>query len=149
MHRTLKEATAQPPRANARAQQRAFDAFRKEYNQERPHEALVQRTPASIYIPSVRDYPERLPEQRGYPEEWQKRMVRKAGAMKWQGQDVQISKALAGQEIGLEPVEEGQWAVYFETLRLGIFDERKLRVRRLRKLEWSQTSERQSDDANE
>lgn len=149
MHRTLKEATAQPPRSNARAQQRAFDAFRKEYNQERPHEALVQRTPASIYIPSVRDYPERLPEQRGYPDEWQKRMVRTAGAMKWQGQVVQISRALAGQEIGLEPVEEGQWAVYFETLRLGIFDECKLRVRRLRKLEWSQTLEEQSDDADE
>lgn len=149
MHRTLKEATAQPPRANARAQQRAFDAFRKEYNQERPHEALVQRTPASIYIPSVRDYPERFPEQRGYPDGWQKRMVRTAGAMKWQGDVVQISTALAGQEIGLEPVEEGLWAVYFETLRLGIFDERKLRVRRLRKLEWSQTMEGQSDDAGE
>lgn len=33
MHRTLKAATASPARANLRAQQRAFDAFRREYNE--------------------------------------------------------------------------------------------------------------------
>src|SRR5262249_37670595 len=118
MHRTLKEATAKPPRANLKAQQRAFDSFRKEYNCERPHEALGQRTPASCYVPSARDYPERLPEQHGYPEDWQKRMVRKAGAMKWNGRDIQINNALAGQEIGLEPIEDGRWVVHFESLRL-------------------------------
>lgn len=136
MHRTLKEATAKPPRANRSAQQRAFDAFRKEYNHERPHEGLGQQPPSSFYVPSGRDYPERLPEQRGYPEEWEKRKVRTAGAIKWQNQTVQINRALAGQEIGLEPVAEGQWAVYFESLCLGIFDERKLQVRRHQKLDW-------------
>jgi putative transposase len=141
MHRTLKEATATPPHSTLKAQQRAFDSFRKEYNQERPHEGLGQRTPASVYVVSGRDYPERLPEQRGYPQDWQKRMVRTAGGIKWQGQVVQISLALAGQEIGLEPVEEGLWAVYFETLRLGIFDERKLQVRRFKKLDWRAASE--------
>ena len=52
MHRTLKEATAQPPSANARGQQRAFDEFRREFNEERPHEALGGQTPASVYAPS-------------------------------------------------------------------------------------------------
>ena len=42
MHRTLKAATARPPAANQRAQQRRFDAFRREYNEERPHQALGQ-----------------------------------------------------------------------------------------------------------
>ena len=39
-------ATAQPPRAHLGAQQKAFEAFRREYNEERPHEALGQRPPA-------------------------------------------------------------------------------------------------------
>lgn len=137
MHRTLKEATAKPPRANLKAQQRAFDGFRKEYNHERPHEGLGQQTPASFYVPSVRDYPERLPQQRGYPKDWQTRMVRKAGAMKWGGQDIHLNIALAGQEIGLEPVEDGRWVVHFESLRLGIFDEREGRVLRQKRLTWA------------
>ena len=49
LHRTLAEATASPPAANRRAQQRAFDEFRREYNQERPHQALDMQTPAAVY----------------------------------------------------------------------------------------------------
>lgn len=134
MHRTLKEATANPPQRNLRAQQKAFDAFEWEYNQERPHEALGQKPPAWFYEPSGRDYPERLPAQRGYPDQWQKRRVREAGQIKWKGHNVRISKALWGQEIGLEPIDEGLWAVYFEHLELGIFDERKGRVRPVKTL---------------
>jgi hypothetical protein len=48
------------------AQQRAFDRFRTEYNEERPHEALGQEVPASLYRPSLRSYPRQLPEQE-YP----------------------------------------------------------------------------------
>ncbi len=128
MHRTLKEATAQPPRANLAAQQKAFEAFRREYNEERPHQSLGQRPPAVFYQPAAREYPSRLPEQRGYPDEWEKRMVRKAGQMKWKGEDILVSSTLRGQEIGLKPVGEAKWAVYFETLELGLFEERLGRV---------------------
>jgi len=132
MHRTLKEATAKPPKADLRAQQRAFDQFRQDYNQERPHEALEQRPPASLYTPSVRAYPERLPEPRGYPDEWEKRTVREGGQIKWKGKNVTLSKALWGQQIGLQPVEEALWAVYFENIELGVLDERLGRVQRLK-----------------
>jgi putative transposase len=132
MHRTLKDSTANPPRANLREQQAAFDAFREEYNVERPHEALGQKPPATCYERSAREYPVRLPKQAGYPDEWEKRRVRGAGQMKWKGKDVRVSDALQGLEIGLEPVAEGRWAVYFETVKLGIFDERKVRVMSLK-----------------
>ena len=56
-HRTLKQHTANPPAANRRAQQRAFRLFCREYNEERPHQALGQQVPASIYRPSDRVYP--------------------------------------------------------------------------------------------
>jgi len=130
MHRTLKEAAAKPPKADLASQQRAFDRFRQEYNHERPHEALGQRPPASLYRASPRCYPERLPEPRGYPEDWQKRQVRKGGQIKWKGRDVSVGAALWGQEIGLKPAGEGLWAVYFESLELGIFDERTGRIER-------------------
>jgi putative transposase len=38
------------------AEQRRFDRFRREFNVERPHEALGNATPASIYTPSLRRY---------------------------------------------------------------------------------------------
>ncbi len=129
MHRTLKAATAQPPQANLHRQQEAFDAFRHEYNQERPHEALGQRTPSEFYQPATRDYPERLPGPRGYPDDWQKRKVRPSGQIKWKGRNLQISKALIGQEIGLKPVDEGQWSLHYEGLELGLYDERKHRLK--------------------
>jgi transposase InsO family protein len=62
MHRTLKQEAASPPQANRRAQQRALDRFRPEYNQERPHEALDMKPPESCYRPAAREYPARIPE---------------------------------------------------------------------------------------
>ena len=134
MHRTLKEATAQPPAGHLGAQQERFDAFRQEYNQERPHEGLNQQTPASVYGPSARAYPERLPDQRGYPEDWQKRRVRHNGEIKWGGGRLYLSEALVDQEIGLEPISEGLWAVHFESLQLGTINARTGRLQRCKRL---------------
>jgi putative transposase len=129
MHRTLKAATTQPPRANLRAQQKAFDTFRREYNEERPHEALGQATPSQFYQPALRHYPERLPRLRGYPDDWEKRTVLGSGQIKWRGHVVRITAALLGLEIGFKPVGDGQWTVYFEHLELGHFDERTYRLK--------------------
>ena len=52
MHQTLKQAVARPPRASWPAQQRALEAFRHEYNYERPHEALHLTPPADHYVPA-------------------------------------------------------------------------------------------------
>ena len=140
MHRTLKEATAKPPRSNLRTQQKAFDEFREEYNCHRPHEGLGQKPPAEFYAKSERQYPERLPGQRGYPDEWQKRMVREGGRIKWKGREINLTVALWGQQIGLKPVGDGRWAVYFESLELGVFDERKGRLEAAKRLSFNPPS---------
>src|SRR6202162_3247724 len=62
MHSTLKQATLKPPERTPRRQQESFDRFQQEYNHERPHEALEDRTPASCYRPSRRPMPRRMPE---------------------------------------------------------------------------------------
>jgi putative transposase len=60
MHRSLKEAVCQPPKSCLSRQQKAFDHFKTEFNEERPHEALGMKTPASLYEPSRRMYPKKL-----------------------------------------------------------------------------------------
>lgn len=54
MHRELKRETARPPASSLRAQQRRFDAFCQRYNDERPHEAIGDRTPSTLWCPSRR-----------------------------------------------------------------------------------------------
>ena len=123
MHRTLKEAVLRPPRQNLQAQQRAFNDFQKEYNEERPHEGLNQHVPGSVYEPSRRDYPSRLAEPE-YPEGWQTRGVRNNGEIKWRGRKVYVSEALSGQWVGLKPESERIWSLYFMGAELGRLDER-------------------------
>ena len=130
MHRTLKEATTRPVASNLPAQQDAFDAFRQEYNHERPHEALDQQPPASAYTGSPRAYPARLlsPE---YGAEWRVRSVRSNGEIRWQGRKLFVSEALVGQRVGLEPVADGVWVLHFMSAQLGVLDERDPRVQRI------------------
>src|SRR5205823_12564447 len=51
---------SRPAAGSLAAQQRRFNDFRDEFNQERPHEALDQQTPASCYAPSAREMPATL-----------------------------------------------------------------------------------------
>jgi putative transposase len=60
MHKTLKAEATRPPKAHLPAQQRAFDHFRREYNDDRPREGIAQRTPSSLYTSSPRPYPSRI-----------------------------------------------------------------------------------------
>lgn len=123
MHRTLKRAAAQPPAPNARAQQRRFDVFRRHYNAERPHEALAQRTPASLYTPSPRPYPERLPEMI-YPSYMHPHRVCDTGLIYWNAWRIYVGYLLAGEHVGIEPVGDGVWNLHYGPVRLGGFDER-------------------------
>jgi putative transposase len=132
-HSVLKAETARPPAANARAQQRRFTRFCGEYNDDRPHEALGDHTPASCYRPSPRSLPTRLPPLE-YPGHWELRRVSPIGQVSWGGQLLFLSGALAGEDVAFEEVEEGFWTVYFATLALGRYDERHHRIQPLASL---------------
>jgi len=117
LHGTLKQETARPPAANARAQQRRFDAFRADYNTERPHQALGQVPPATLYVPSSRSYPGRV-EGPSYPETAAVRRVRHNGEIKWHGELLFVSSALAGELVAVSETEHG-WVVHFGPIALG------------------------------
>ena len=122
MHRTLKRATARPPAATARSQQQRFDVFRDEYNAVRPHEALADATPASRYTRSPRPYPTTLPPPE-YPGHFEVRLVSANGGIRWLHDWVNVSHVLAGESVGLEEIDEGEWDVYFGRVKLGRFHE--------------------------
>lgn len=136
MHRTLKHETACPPARTLRGQQQRFDAFRKEFNDIRPHEALDLATPVSHYQPSRRPYPSRLPEI-VYPSEWLRRQVKTNGEVKFKGRRFFLGESLIGEPVGLEPLEGGCWRTYFGPVPLGIFDEHLYRMLRPRELKRS------------
>jgi len=130
MHRTLKAECARPPAATCAAQQRCFDRFRAEFNQQRPHEALGQTVPARHYAPSARAYPARL-EDPHCPAACAMRRVRSNGEIKWQGELVFIGEALIGEVIGLIETEDGDAEVYFGPVPLGLIDGVSLKLSRL------------------
>jgi transposase InsO family protein len=119
MHLTLKRETASPPERNLLAQQRRFDAFRREYNEIRPHEALGMETPACCYQPSARACPSRL-EDPEYPADWSGRRVCDRGEFRWQVGKVFLGRALDGELVGLEPVGGRYWRVWFSRMALGV-----------------------------
>jgi len=128
MHRTLKAQTSSPPAANAPEQQARFDRFRDHYNQERPHEALGQRPPAKIYTRSSRAMPPRM-EDPWYDANHQTRRVRSSGEIKWKGEFVFISEALADELVGVAELETGDQVVRFCGLDVGLIDRRGLFAR--------------------
>lgn len=118
LHGTIKRDACEPAASSRRAQQRRFDEFRRIYNNERPHEAIGDVAPSTIYRPSPRTYPERLPEI-VYPDHWQIRMARSNGEIKWRGEKLFIGEAIAGEPLGLEESGGGEWRVHFGPVCLG------------------------------
>jgi putative transposase len=136
MHRTLKAETARPPASTGRGQQERFDRFRTDYNEVRPHEALGLRTPASVYRPSPRPYPERLGPA-AYPDGFVVRRVQKNGEFYWKHEPVFLGEALGYERIGLEPQDERHFTLWFCRLPLAVFDAYEGRV-----LSWRQAARR-------
>jgi transposase InsO family protein len=118
MHRDLKAETTIPPAANRSAQQRRFNAFREDFNHVRPHEALGQKTPASVYELSMRPFPSKL-EPPDYPTHFEVRKVSTNGGIRWSSAWVNVSHLLGGEPAGLEEVYNDVWAVYFGSVTLG------------------------------
>jgi putative transposase len=127
MHRTLKKETTRPPGADLAGQQRRFARFRRIYNHERPHEGIAQQQPDRLYTPSRRPLPTRLAELE-YPGHYEIRRVSAEGGISWSGRRLSVSTVLVGEDVGLEPIDDGLWDLHFGPVRLGRFDERRHRL---------------------
>lgn len=120
LHRTLKAETTRPPAADLGGQQAEFARFQREYNTERPHEALDQRPPSTLYAPALRLFPRTLPAPE-YAGHLRIRKVGTSGSIRWRGRFLFISEVLAGEHVGLEEVDEDVWEVSFYNVLVGRF----------------------------
>jgi transposase InsO family protein len=119
-HRTLKaELLAGRHFRDLKSAQRAFDAWRRVYNYERPHQALGMATPISRYRPSARAYPERLaPIEYGEADAVVR--VGTDGEVRFGGRRFKVSNALANLHIAFRPCAEidGGFDMYFAHHRI-------------------------------
>lgn len=123
MHLVLKQETTRPASNTFLQQQERFDRFVQVYNRERPHEALNQQTPSTLYQPSTRRYPEELA-QPEYPLHDETRTVTSSGHVQLWGRSrhVYLCEALIGERVGLREIGPGQWLVTFMSVDMGIVD---------------------------
>ena len=120
MHLTLKKEAPRPPGMNSLQQQAKFDAFLKEFNEERPHEALTMQIPDEVYKPSPRPY-RGLPEL-DYPFHDRDALVTACGRICMYRKKINVSTVLAGQKLGIKEVDEGIWLISFMSYDLGYID---------------------------
>ena len=63
-----------------------------------------------------------------YPLHYVIRRVSAPGVICWQSRPIVISTVLVGEDLGLEPIDDGEWDLHFGPIRLGRFDERRWRI---------------------
>ena len=128
MHRDLKAHTTRPPATNFKTQQKRFDVFRVEFNNERPHSALGGETPAHLYVPSAREMPSTLPAPE-YPAHFETRWVALSGTFKWKNHQIFLSQVLGHEWIALEEIDDGIWSLYYYDVLLARLDERDFKLK--------------------
>jgi putative transposase len=117
MHLTLLRDAADPPAASLRQQLKRLREFQRLYNEQRPHQALGNATPADLYMPSPRRFDGVL-RQPEYDAGYEVRRVRPNGEIRWRNHPIYINQALAGEPVGLVENRDG-WTVSYGPIVLG------------------------------
>jgi len=111
MHLTLLQDTAKPVARSLREQLERLRVFQNVYNEERPHAALDNDTPAERYTLSSRRFDGVLREPDYGPDQVVRR-VRQNGEIKWSGNTIYINQALVGEPVGLGEDDTGYTVNY-------------------------------------
>ena len=113
-HRTLKQELInyEQFRDHEHCQKR-FDTWREKYNCIRPHEAIDFKTPAELYKPSDKHYPERI-----RPFEYnltdKKRKVCDKGLISFKNKEIRVGKAFKNEVVALrESQKNNTYEIYF------------------------------------
>jgi transposase InsO family protein len=120
MHRVLKQETTRPAAHNLLGQQERFNRFVREYNVERPHEALDMKTPSELYVRSPRVMPNVVPDP-SYPLHDDALRVHRSGRISILRTKVFVGTALGQQLVGIREIDESSWLVSFAGVDLGVW----------------------------
>ena len=91
------------------------------YNFDRPHEALDLATPASVYVPSPRALATYRPPIE-YGSDFLVRRVKNHGEFGWNNEHIFISTVLRREVLGILPIAEDVYQVWWGNRWLGDFD---------------------------
>jgi hypothetical protein len=127
LHRTMKQEATVPPEGSLGRQQKRFDGFQREFNEERPHEALGMKRPAEVYRPSERLMPQRIGTY-DYPGHYLVRRVSRCGTIRVLSNQVFVSQTLNEDYVGLEQVADGVYDLYFCFYQIGRYELRTNRI---------------------
>jgi putative transposase len=119
LHLTLLQDIASPPARSLREQLARLHSFQCPYNEERPHQALSNDTPAARYVASARHFNGVL-RAPNYGADHEVRHVRHNGEIRWHGGTIYISEALVGEPVGLIGDDDGDWNVFDGPIALGV-----------------------------
>jgi len=126
MHLTLKQEATRPAEQDFLKQQARFDGFKKEFNYERPHQALGMKCPSEVYKNNERVY-KGLPEL-SYPMHDRTVRITHCGRICIGKRKINLSRCFAGHDVGVREVDDKLWLVSFMDYDLGYFDEDNGRV---------------------
>jgi len=119
-HRSLKaEALAMRPLRSMAAARRALDEWRGVYNFERPHEALEMRTPAQLYRPSPRPFPEQIPKVQYDAGETVRKAGHSKGFVSFKNRLWRVPGAFRGELLAIRPTRlDGCFDICFGAVKI-------------------------------
>lgn len=144
IHRTMVDELELKVATTLWEQQLEFFRFQQEYNTERPHEALANKTPHSVYAPSPRHYPVRIRDLE-YANDYLVERADENGMLRFQGQRVRLTPALTNELVGLKPVEHRTWQLFFGPVQLGTLSPKGFRAFKPARTPTSRTPNGQGD----
>ena len=123
LHATLKSELLQGRRfIDLEAAARAFDLWRQDYNQERPHEALAWQVPLTRYRPSSRNY-DHNPAPPEYDPAMTVRKVDSSGRLSFRNHTLKIGKAFIREALGIrEEKDAGIYSLWWYSTKIGHID---------------------------
>ena len=101
--------------------QPAFDLWKKEYNEVRPHSSLGMQTPNEVYTKSDIRY-KGTPEELSYPSMDQRKVHKNHGTIRLENESYMLSSSLGGWHVGIKSVSKTISEIWFSHLLIGHID---------------------------
>lgn len=121
MHLDMKKELEGKIRGSLKMHQSIFDIWKKEFNDERPHESLNMKTPSTIYKKSSKKYKGTI-DYIEYPAGFLSRQLNSRGYFQYKGHRIFISNAFNSYNIGLKHNGSSSFEVWFNKTLIGEVD---------------------------
>jgi transposase InsO family protein len=107
--------------------QKVFDKWRRQFNAERPHEALGMKTPSMLYTKSEKKY-SGMDIEIEYPGRMKSRIVNDRGFFNYRRKRIFVGNPFSGYNVGLKESKDGSIEVWFDYLKLGVINQDTLQI---------------------